>query len=202
MAPPTRSAFRGPITASTWDTAWGACFKSALDAHGRANARDGTLVPPLTNGEAVQLVIAWRHAAPADFPLWGQLAAIAYGWTADNGVMDLTAKQRDAMYPTQISEELWLSLQKVAFALDAARAYPARLTFDETFDNAQVQGAIAAELKTDGAAQVTFRLSKGAVVPPKPDPKQPPMPLWMRLALVYAGYRVLKNLTGGPRYAG
>jgi hypothetical protein len=200
--PPNTRAFTRPIAASSWGTIWGTCFKSALDAHGRATAADGTLVPPLTNDEAVRLVMAWHRAAPSDFPLWGQYAATAYGWRADNSTMDLTPVQRDAMYPTQISKELWLTLQSVSADLDAASSGVVRLEFDRGFDDTAVQGQVAAELKADGAGQITYRLSKGGSVPPKPDPKKQSRPLWVSLAMIYVGYRVLKRVTGGPRYAG
>lgn len=192
------------MTASTYATLWGACFKAALDAHGRATARDGTLVPPLTNDEAVRLIFAWRSAAigAGGFPLWGQFAAAAYGWSADNGQMDLTPKQRDAMYPVQVGEELWLALQSVALRLDGDATGSQRLSFDRGFDDVAVQGDVASQLKEDGAGTVTFRLSKGASVPPKPNPKKQATPTWLVLALIYAGYRVIKNVTGGPRYAG
>lgn len=201
--PPQVRAFTRPMSASTYGTLWAACFKSALDAHGRAVARDGTLVPPLTNDEAVRLIFAWRRVASGQFPLWGQFAATAYGWSADNGVMDLTPRQRDALYPVQIGKELWLALQSLADDRDAVeRGQSQRLEFDRGFDDVAVQGDVANELQADGAGNVTFRLSKGASVPPKPDPKQPPVPFWAKLALVYFGYRVLKNITGGPKYTG
>lgn len=201
--PPNLRAFTRPITASSWGTLWGTCFQSALTAHGRANAKDGTLVPPLTNDEAVRLVMAWKRAAMGNFQLWGQFAAMAYGWRADNSVMDLTPAQRDGMYPVQIGKELWLTLQNVAAQLDEDAPGSARLDFDRGFDDASVQGLVAAELKEDGAGNVTFRLSKGASVPPaKPDPKKQARPLWVNLAMVYVAYRVLKRVTGGPYYAG
>lgn len=203
MPPQARAAFTRPMSASSFGTLWGACFKSALDAHGRATARDGTLVPPLTNDEAMRLIMAWRRAGAGYFPLWGQFAATAYGWSADNGQMDLTPTQRDAMYPVQIGKELWLALQSVAATLDDNASGPSqRLEFDRGFDDVSVQGDVAAELKADGAGTVTFRLSKGATVPPKPDPKKQTVPGWMKIVIVYFGYRVIKNITGGPRYAG
>jgi hypothetical protein len=32
--------------------------------------------------------------------------------------------------------------------------------------------------------------------------KPPQMPLWMAVAVIYFGYRVIKGVTGGSRYAG
>ena len=203
MPPQMRRTFPPVITASSWDTVWAACFKSALDAHGRATA-SGTLVPPLTNGEAVMLIMAWRREVPSadTFRLWGQLAAMAYGWRADNGTMTITPKQRDAMYPSQIGKELWLALQAVALDLDDGGVPNPRLAFDRGFDDVAVQGAIAAELKEDGAGQVVFRMAQGVTVAPPPKPKTQPRPLWVNLAMVYVAYRVLKRVTGGPNYAG
>lgn len=204
--PPTRATFPPTITASQWDTAWQACFSAALKSHGRAHASDGTLVPPLTNGEAVQLVMAWhRHEGDDHFPLWGQFGAAAYGWTADNGQMDISASQRDRLYPLQLSKELWLALQQVAYRLQrdtaTAAADQVRLDLTATFDDVTVQGAIANELRADGA-DVTFR-KEGRMAPTaKPKPKKPTTPAWVTLAWLYFGYRVLKNLTGGTRYQG
>jgi len=196
------------ITASTWNTAWGSCFSAVLAAHGKAHTKDGTLVPPLTNGEAVQLVFAWRTVGMnRGLALWGQYAATAYGWSHDNEILDLTERQRDARYPIQIAGELWLALQKVALTADNEKydggttgGGRARLEFDHTFDDSTVQGAVAAELKADGS-DVTFRM-KGGIVAPKPKPKKQPTPLWMVLVGFYVGYRIIKNVTGGPRYAG
>jgi hypothetical protein len=158
------------------------------------NVQDGAIVPPLTNGDAVALVMAWHRVARDVFPLWGQLAATAYGWTADNGMMDVSPRQRDAAYPPQIAFELWITLEKVADTLDDSTTGPGRIEFGETFDNVATQGAVASELKNDGAAQVTFRLAKGEVVAPKRAPAPTTSPL-LKLALLYFGYHVIKRIT-------
>lgn len=199
MAPPTRRTFPPLITASSWDGVWAACFDSALRSHGKAHASDGTLVPPLTNAEAVQLIFAWRGAG--EVPLWGQYAAVAYGWTPDNGMLDVSKKQASKDYPVQIGGELWLSLQSLALGLDGKKVPSPRLDFSATFDDSTTQAAVAADLKADGA---DVKFAQGGSVAPitKPKPKPKPTPLWLTAAWVYFGYRVLKNLTGGDRYTG
>lgn len=204
-APKPRPTFPRVMTSSTWDGLWGACFKAVVAEHGKAFAPDGTLVPPLTNGEAVQLIMAWRRASVAviggpAFQLWGQYAAHAYGWTADNGTMDINDIQRAKPYTQAMALDLWLAIQSLATRLDAAGVKSPRLSFVDHFEDATVQGAIAADLAADGVL-VRLRLNGGTMAPaPKPQPKR--TPAWVQIALIYFGYRVLKNITGGPKYSG
>ena len=104
---------------------------------------------------------------------------------------------------------MWLALFDVAGTLDNDKPpVMPRLRLDQdAFDNSVVQGAIASQLQLDGAGPITFRIKGDSMAPspttqkPKPKP-QPKTPLWIQLTLVYLGYRVIKNITGGPRYAG
>lgn len=206
---PTRT-FPPVISASRWGTAWQSAFSSALSKRGRATNADGTLTPRLTNGEALELLWSWHLTGGRDaFPLYGQYAAVCYGWTPDNGVMDIRPAQRDALMGIEDTAALWLALFDSAGELDAKRPVvrPVLRLDHGFFDDAIVQGAVAEELKNDGADSITFRIKGDTTVPPtnitKPKPKpKTKTPLWMQVTLVYIGYRVIKNMTGGPKYAG
>lgn len=205
---PSRT-FPSVITASRWGTAWQAAFSAALKKRGRTTNADGTLTPRVTNGEALDLIWAFHQAGIAAFPLYAQYAAVCYGWSADSDIMDVRPEQRDALMSIEDTAAMWLALFDAAGNLDNEQPpQQPRLRLDQdSFDNSIVQGAIASQLQNDGAGPITFRIKGDKVAPvpttqkPKPKP-QPKIPLWIQLTLVYVGYRVIKNITGGPRYAG
>jgi hypothetical protein len=141
------------ITASSWGTIWTTTFQAALRKRGRGTAPDGsTMVPRLTNGEVITLVMAWMEAAtPTRFPLWYQFAALAYGWTPDNDRIDTSAKRRDALYPTDIGHELWMTTNNLSDTLQAETPANPRLDMDGRFDDVVFQGQVRAALMSDGA---------------------------------------------------
>jgi len=149
--------FPSVITGSRWGTVWQSTFSAALKRRGKGTAPDGeTMVPRLTNREAVALVRAWVDAAGVTrFPLWAQFAGQAYGWnpTRDNR-LDASEARRDRLMSVAITHELWVALYKVAgdFDDEDPPTIPQRLVFDAgAFDDPVYQATVRAGLASDGA---------------------------------------------------
>jgi len=156
MSVTPRRTFPPVITASDWGSVFGAAFKTAANRRKRGVAPDGwTMVPRLTNGEVIQVIMGWLAADPsvkAAWPLWYQFAAVAYGWNPTTQRMVTTPKQRDALYPSDLMHELWMSQDALAYDLDKRGITSPRLDLDGSFDDVTMQGAVAAALAEDGGA--------------------------------------------------
>lgn len=167
MAP--RRTFPPFVTASAWRTAYSATWDAARKARGVEYADDGTIVPALTNGDAIALIRAWSDAAtPQRFPLWYQFAAVAYGWSPDRDRLLTSNKQRDELYPTEIGKELWLAMFRLSGDLDDELAASPKLITDWAFDDAVYVAGLAGELKRDGAqASISWKIPTGFCVDKK-----------------------------------
>lgn len=143
------------ITASTWASVYGHAYERANAAHGMTRAYDGTRAPRLSNEEAVQLIAAWRAAAPEHFALWYQFAAVAYGWSPDHDELDASIKQAARAYlPADVDVALWGELYRIALKLDAEGAREPRAHMTMQFDDPVFAAEVAAALKGDGADPV------------------------------------------------
>ena len=135
------------ITASKWSTL-AATIQSKFRARGGA-------VPVISNGEAITIVMGWLAATPQGrisslFPLWYQLAAIAYGWDPEHSdSLDTSRTQRDRAYPAPMLKVFWDALP--AKALDDANVSSPRVDLDGRFDDPVFQGQVRAALRDDGA---------------------------------------------------
>lgn len=161
MAP--KRTFPPLITASKWSTVFDATWNAVRKARGFENADDGTIVPILSNGEAVALVSAWEQAATrARFPLGYQFRAVAYGWDgAKRDTLTISAKQRDALFPSEIGKELWIQLMRLSGDLDDEAVTDPKLTIDPTtWDNPISLAGLRSELQQDGA-QAAFKIPTG-----------------------------------------
>lgn len=130
---------------------------------GFENADDGTIVPILTNGDAVTLIRAWSDAATRPrFPLGYQFAAVAYGWNgAKRDTLTITARQRDALYPTEIGKELWLAMMRLANDLDDEAVTNPKLTPDAaSWSDPIWLAGLRTELQQDGA-EAAFKIPTG-----------------------------------------
>jgi hypothetical protein len=108
--------------------------------------------PRPTNAEVVTIVMAWLAAAPRDFPLWYQFAAVAYGWDPTTDTLDVSSKQRDALYDADASTLLWGELFRLSSKLDADRVADPRISLDGSFSDPVFQGEVRAALLQDGAS--------------------------------------------------
>lgn len=154
MAPNPRPTFPRVVTGGTWSSVWQSLSLTAQKRRGQAFAADGTLAPPLTNGDLAALVQEWRLAAgSAAFPLWSQWAAVAYGWDpAAPGVFITTSKQRDALLDVEAANDFWLATYRLALDLDDGKS-PPRFDIDSTaFDDRTWQDQVKADLLSDGAS--------------------------------------------------
>jgi hypothetical protein len=153
-----RRTFPAFVTASSWRTAFQATWEAARKARGVEYADNGTVVPITTNGDAVTLVRAWSDAAGRGrFPLWYQFAAVAYGWSPKRDRLDVSSRQRDGLYPTEIGNELWLAMFALSGDLDDEGATSPRLATDTAFDDPVWVATLRAELQQDGA-RATFKI--------------------------------------------
>lgn len=157
LGEPERFKLSPVYTASSWPTVIDAVFTAADKGRGSAVDVDGsTVVPRLTNREAVALIQAWRAEAnmtARNWPLWDQFAAIAYGWDPSTDTLVFTDAQADALYPDDIAVELWKALQEVAADLARERSdVPPRIELDaDTFDDATMRGDVLRALDSDGS---------------------------------------------------
>lgn len=168
MAPRTRpSTFPPFVTASKWSTAWTAVFQAALKSNGKGHAPDGTMVPRLTNAEAVTLVMGWMEAATLRrFPLWYQFGAVAYGWDPSTDKLDTSTARAAKLYPLEATHELWLATSDLSDVLDVDAPTAPRLALDGTFGDAVFQGQVRAALREDGA-EAAFKIPLPACKDPK-----------------------------------
>jgi hypothetical protein len=176
MAP--KRTFPPLITASTWGTAYQAAWNAVLKTNGPEYADDGTLAPRLTNRDAAALVRAWSSnaaATTARFPLWYQFAAIAYGWAHDNDTLNTSAKQADALYPTELAKELWLTLHRLELDLDDEGVSNPRLEFDNGWADPMWLAMLRGELQQDGA-QAQFKIPTGFCIDTKTGRRRVPRP--------------------------
>lgn len=200
----TRLTFPPFVTASQWSTAWQTLFTRAKDVNGSTHAADGTLVPKLTNADAVSLSMAWLAAADKQrWPLWYQYAALAYGWSPDRDRLLTSDKQAARPYPVEFANDLWLSTFKLALDLDGDKVPGPRLDMDGRFDDPVFQGEVRAALTEDGAKAPLLRREPMPTITKKKKPKPAKRtPFLWTVAIYYLAYRVIKNVTGGARYAG
>lgn len=153
MAPQPRRTFPPLITASKWETAWQACWKQADARRGSSKSASGNTVPRVTNGDMAAVVQAFARLSRADFPLWYQFGAAAYGWNPKRPDRFVTTdKQRDARVDVELAKELWLATLAVAKAMDARPlSLGARLDMQDAFSDPVFQSEIKAEMVQDGA---------------------------------------------------
>ncbi len=138
------------VTASSWTTVWDALTEAARKAHATVRIADGTLVPALTNGEVVTLIMGWLGAVrKAQWPMWYQYAAVAYEHDAD------------AMYPADLTAELWISLHGLATALNEAHELNPRIDLDGAYDDPVFRAEVRVAVEEDGTLK------------PKPTPAKP-----------------------------
>lgn len=174
MAP--KRTFPPFITASSWATAYDAAWNAVKNARGFEYADDGTIVPMITNGDAVTLVRAWSDAATRSrFPLWYQFAAVAYGWSPQRDQLDATNKQRDRLFPVELSKELWIAMMRLAGDLDDEAAASPKLITDWQWSDPVWLASLRTELQQDGA-RATFKIPTGLCTDAKTGRKRVPRP--------------------------
>lgn len=177
------------VTGSTWSNVLESIWEVPLKARGKYTVPypgpDGTLTdtvaPRLTNGDVVRLVMGYLAAVAGrreSFPLWAQLAAVAYAWDPDRkdsprkitdplirkrkGMFDTSKVRRDEAYPAPMLVELWLALMACSRELDFDRVPNPRVDLDGDFGDVVFQGEVAAALKEDGAASTAgFKMPMG-----------------------------------------
>jgi len=169
-------AFPVTIAASKWRTAFAGLWERASKAHGNTRSQGGwrgkpsdappgaliagTVAPRITNGEAVQLVRAYRLAAGSAFSLWYQYAAVAYGWDPpSNDNLDATANQADRAYQPDITVALWMELYRLSKQLDVD-GVPANLALANDFSDANFVSFVREQLRSDGA-DAHFKIPTG-----------------------------------------
>jgi hypothetical protein len=177
--PVARTVWPPFITGTEWTTVWQSAFSAARAKRGAGTAPDGsTMVPRITNGEAVALVRAWRDAAgSARFPLAAQFAGQAYGWNPSKGDrLITTSAQRDKLMSTAITHELWFALYKLASDFDDERPPTvARVDFDaEAFGDPVYQASVRAGLALDGAKREIVRVTRAKPGAPQRRPSRAP----------------------------
>lgn len=143
------------ITADTWEDVWGQVWLRAQKARGTAQDDEGTLVPIMTNREALALVVGIRKLKTEQpFGFWYLFAAVAYGWDpVDHDYLDKSAAQADREYPPETGVALMIHLlRNVAdFQMRADAGDPMVQLDKDAFDDPIVQGSIVEALKQDGA---------------------------------------------------
>ena len=169
-------AFPATLAASTWRVAFTGLWARAEKAHGTTRSRGGwrgspsdappgvliagTPAPRITNGEAVQLVRAFRVAAGSAFSLWYQYAAVAYGWDPpSNDSLDASSPQADRAYQSDITVALWMELYRLAKQLDVD-GVEAALALENDFSDAVFIASVRDNLAGDGA-DAQFKLPTG-----------------------------------------
>jgi hypothetical protein len=153
-------------------------WTASKNKRGIETADNGTLSPILTNGDAVTVVRAWSDvsaAGRARFPLWYQFAAVAYGWSPKRDRLTVSAKQRDALYPTELANELWLATFRLSGDLDDEQADRPKLITDWTFDDPVWLATLRTQLQEDGA-QAAFKIPTGFCIDAKTGRKRVPRP--------------------------
>jgi hypothetical protein len=166
---PQRFALPPLITASKWRDVWGSLWSQLLRSRGVVNDAEGTVAPRMTNREAVAVVEAVRdlaRKAGAQFPLWYQFAAIAYGWAPDHDELDTSQEQSDRVYDADASVMLQLEVQEFTGDLDDRNTPDPRIDLTDVFDHPSYRAEVAAALGQDGA-QALFKIPIPACKDPK-----------------------------------
>lgn len=174
---PSSFGLQTSYEADTWGEVWNAVWNAAQATTPAGEAPDGTIVPRLTNREAVAVVQAWRAVAPMasqDWKLWYQFMAVAYGWTPTNDTLNVSTQQAGELFPLAMSHELWVSLYNVARDLEAtpraAAVKPASVELDpDAYFDLLVQGDLRTALIADGAKA---RVASPTPATTTPAPKQ------------------------------
>lgn len=148
------------FSGSSWSTMFRGIQQDATAKRGRQTAPDGQDSPPLSNREAVALISAFRAIAimtSVGFPLWSQLAAVAYDWDVRRNRFVTSVAQMNLIYPADIGAELWSNMATVIAALDAERSdVPARLELDDdTFQSVAFLGDVRTDI-TGARASAKF----------------------------------------------
>lgn len=163
---PERFTLPPVVTGSTWSTVWGA-LSWERPSRGMVTDDDGTIAPRWTNREAIAVIAGVRAAAPAEFPLWYQFAAIAYGWNPDTSKLDRTAAQADRDYDANAAVQLNLEIQRITQELDARRKADPRIDLDEqSWSDVTFQAEVTKALREDGA-HAQFKIPLPACKDPK-----------------------------------
>jgi len=162
---PERFQLPPVITASSWPLVAESLWKQSR--RGIVTDDRGDIGPKWTNREAVAIIAALRQAAkaaPGGFPLWYQFAAAAYGWepaetTGYKDHLTSSAKQADAIYPTDAAIMLNRELERITTALDATSAYRPEPRFElrDVFGDQAMWSDVMTALHQDGAS-ATFKI--------------------------------------------
>lgn len=161
-----RFTLQPTITGSTWSNVWGA-LSWERPSRGMVTDDDGTVAPRWTNREAIAVIAAVRAVASADFPLWYQFAAPAYGWEPGRNKLDRSEPQGDRDYEANAAVMLQLEIQRIFNDLDERRKADPRLDIDaQSWTDATLQAEVAKALREDGA-QAQFKIPLPACKDPK-----------------------------------
>lgn len=159
---PERFALPPVITASSWATAVSSLLSQLRTSRGTDVDEDGKAAPVMTNREALAIVEALRRPAQrvlTGWPMWYQFAAIAYGWSANDGtpLLDGSDDRADADFPQYAAVMLCEEILRLANGLDAVRYPDVRIDLSDVWAQPALMSEIGAALQDDGA-RVSFKI--------------------------------------------